>query len=60
MKGGSYLMTVKQTKKRLMITLTDEQIAYLENQSQKTGVSKSSVIALALQEKMEQKGQTKA
>lgn len=51
-------MATSKNKKRIMITLTDEQIMYLEKQSQTAGISKSAVVALALQEKM--KGQTKA
>lgn len=51
-------MAVKNNKKRIMITLTEQQVAQLETQSQKTGFSKSALVALALQEKM--KGQAKA
>lgn len=45
-------MAVKNNKKRIMITLTEQQVAQLETQSQKTGFSKSALVALALQEKM--------
>ena len=51
-------MAVKKNQKRIMITLTEEQVAYLETQSQQTGFSKSSLVALALQDKM--KGRVKA
>lgn len=57
---GVKIMAVKNNKKRIMITLTEEQVAHLETQSQKTGFSKSALIALALQDKIEQKGKTKA
>lgn len=49
---GVKIMAVKNNKKRIMITLTEQQVAQLETQSQKTGFSKSALVALALQEKM--------
>lgn len=53
-------MAVKNNKKRIMITLTEEQVAQLETQSQKTGFSKSALIALALQKNKNTKGRANA
>lgn len=41
---------VSENKKRLMITITEEQLKKLEEVCKETGLSKSSVIAFALSE----------
>lgn len=43
-------MAVSENKKRVMISLTNEQKEELEEISKKTGLSKSAIVILAIQE----------
>lgn len=48
-------MAEKLPKRRLQVSLTDEQISELQKVSEETGVSKSAIVAMAVADWMERR-----